>query len=106
MLRRDDRLASNTYVLEVSVEPGTSVDVRPQPPVDITLSQRVPGVLELKLIAPLVLTGVLIPTTELFPRRARNRDAWRHASPSVTKKVALVSTPPPRRDREADAVLS
>lgn len=66
MLRRDDRLASNTYVLEVSVEPGTSVDVRPQPPVDITLGQGVPGVLELKLIAQLVLTGVLIPTTELF----------------------------------------
>jgi hypothetical protein len=66
-LGRDDRLDGRVYVVEVTVQPRTYVDVRPQPPTDVTLGQGVPVVLELKHVGQLILTGMLLPAGELFP---------------------------------------
>jgi hypothetical protein len=59
VLGRDDRLDGRVYVVEVTVQPGTYVDVSPQPPTDVTLGQGVPVVLELKHVGQLILTRTL-----------------------------------------------
>ncbi|MFZ2051840.1 MAG: hypothetical protein WB698_04000 [Solirubrobacteraceae bacterium] len=67
VLSRDDRLERGTYILEITVSPDTQVEVEPQPPTDITLSDGSPAVSELKAIGKLILIGLLMPAGDLFP---------------------------------------
>lgn len=67
VLSRDDRLERGTYVVEITVPPDTQVEVQPQPPTDITLSDGSPAVHELKAIGKLILIGLLLPAGDLFP---------------------------------------
>ncbi len=67
VLSRDDRLEGGTYILEVTVPPGTHVDVDPQQPTDITFGEPHPIVLELKRMGQLIIYGALLPAADLFP---------------------------------------
>ena len=67
VLSRDDRLKGGTYTLEVTVPPGTHVDVEPQQPTDITFGEPHPIVLELKEVGRVIIYCALLPAADLFP---------------------------------------
>ena len=63
---REDRFEDSVYVVELTVPPGTDVDVEPQRPTDVTLGEGTPVVLELKHMGQLIIVGLLLPAGELF----------------------------------------
>jgi hypothetical protein len=67
VLKREDRLENDVYIVQVQTHPGTRVDIEPQPPTDITFGESHPIVLELKHLGQVIITGILIPASELFP---------------------------------------
>lgn len=78
-----DRFEVDTYVMEFSViegapPPDPHVDVEPQGPFDIALSDsgRVPVIDELSNILKLVLVGIVVPASEMFPEGAGMRTPW------------------------------
>lgn len=74
-----DRFEGDTYVMELFVAPGSPppdphVDVEPHAPIDIALHDgREPVIEVLRLAAKVVLTGLLLPASEMFPEGAGMR---------------------------------
>ena len=73
----------DTYVMEVLVAaqsvppPDPHVDVKPHAPIDIALSDgREPVIEVLRLAAKVVLIGLLLPASEMFPEGAGMRLPW------------------------------
>ncbi|HWD10836.1 MAG TPA: hypothetical protein VG366_03265 [Solirubrobacteraceae bacterium] len=67
VLSRNDGFAGGAYVVEITVPPGTQVDVDPQPPTDITFGEPHPIVLELQQVGRVIIHEILLPSADLFP---------------------------------------